>query len=110
MRAQDVGDAVRHEQGIARIGNQPCQSVGDPQTALSSRQQHDAAIGGDPAAVEVGDDFLAARGWKQERLARIVEHGGCGALRSWWRLISTPKSVNTISSLRHTRRQIPAMP
>jgi hypothetical protein len=28
--AQDVGDAVRHEQGIARIGNQACQVIGHP--------------------------------------------------------------------------------
>ena len=88
--AQDVGDAVRHEQGIARIGNQPCQPIGNPQTALGSGQQHDAAIGGEASAVEGGSDFLAAHSWKQERLARIVRHGGCGALRSWWRLVSTP--------------------
>ncbi len=77
--AQDVGDAVRHEQGIARIGNQPRQPIGDPQAALGSRQQHDAAVGGDPAAVEVSDDFLAAHGWKQERRVGIVGHGGCGS-------------------------------
>ena len=88
--AQDVGDAVRHEQGIARIGNQPCQPVGDPQAALGGGQQHDAAIGREASAVKVGDDFLAAYGWKEERLARIVGHGGCGALRSWWRLVRHP--------------------
>jgi len=77
--AQDVGDAVRHEQWVARVGDQPRKSIGDPQPALGSGQQHDAAIGGDPAAVEVSDDFLAAHGWKQERRGRIVGHGGCGS-------------------------------
>ncbi len=77
--AQDVGDAVRHEQGIARIGNQACQPIGDPQTALGGGQQHDAGIGGKASAVEVGDDFLAAHCWKQERRVGIVGHGGRGS-------------------------------
>jgi len=49
---QDVGGAVRHQGSIARIGDQPCQPVGDPQASLGSRQQHDAAIGGDPATIK----------------------------------------------------------
>ena len=35
--AQDVSDAVRHEQRIAVIGNQSRQPIGDLQTALGSR-------------------------------------------------------------------------
>ena len=78
--AQNIGDAVRHEQRVARIGNQICQPISDPQTPLGRGQQHDAAVRGDPAAVEGGSDFLAADGWKQERRGRIVGHGGCGSV------------------------------
>jgi len=70
---------VRHEQWIARISNQFCQPISNPQSPLGSSQQHDATIGGDPAAVESGGDFLAAHAWKQERRGRIVGHGGCGS-------------------------------
>ena len=76
---QDVGDAVRHEQGIAVIGNQPCQPVSDSQAALGGGQQHDAAVRGDPATVKGGSNLFAAHGWKQERRGRIVGHGGCGS-------------------------------
>ena len=37
-RAQDIGDAVRHEQWIARIGNQPREPIGNPHAALGSGQ------------------------------------------------------------------------
>ena len=77
--AQDIGDAVRHEQRIARVGDQARQPVRDPQAALGGGQQHDAAIGGDATTVEGRGDFLAADGWKQERRSRIVAHGGCGS-------------------------------
>ena len=76
---QDVGDAVGHEQWIARIGDQPREPVGNPQPTLGRSQQHDAAVGGDAAAIERRRDFLAADGWKQEWRGRIVEHGGCGS-------------------------------
>ena len=48
------------EQGISVIGNQPCQPVGDPQATPSRGQQHDAAVRGDPAAVEISDDLLVS--------------------------------------------------
>ena len=78
-RTQDVGDAVRHEQRIARVGDQPGKTIGQADAPLGGGQQHDATIGGDPAAIKGGRDFLAADGWKQERLDRIVGHGGCGS-------------------------------
>lgn len=70
--AQDVGDAVRHEQRVARIGDQPRERVGDLQAALGSRQQHDAATGGEASTVKGSGDLLAADGWKGERLGRMV--------------------------------------
>ena len=79
-RAQNIGDAVRHQQRIARIGDQRRQPVGDPDTPLGRSQKHHAAIGGDASAIERGGDFLASDGWKPERLSRIVVHGGCGSV------------------------------
>ena len=76
---QDVGHAVRDEQRVARVRDQRREPIGDPEAALGGSQQHDAAVRGDAAAVEGGGDFLAADGWKAERLDRIVGHGGCGS-------------------------------
>jgi len=70
---------VRHEQRVARVGDQPGKAVSHANTPFGSAQQHDAAIGGDPAAIKGGGDFLAADDWKQERRDRIVRHGGCGS-------------------------------
>ena len=50
--AQDVDDTVRHQQRIARIGNQTRQALGDPDAPLGSSQQHHAAIGGEAATIE----------------------------------------------------------
>ena len=101
---------MRHGQGIARIGNQPCQSVGGPQAVLGSRQQHDAAIRGEASAVEVGDDPFAAHGWKQQRRVGIV-----GTWRAWLGVIGErdafdTQSVSTISSLHDPRYRTPARP
>ena len=77
--AQDVGDAVRHEQWIAWVGDQPSKTISQADATLGGGQQHDATIGGDPAAIKGGREFLAADGWKCERRDRIVGHGGWGS-------------------------------
>ena len=77
--AQDVGDAVPHKQGIAGVGDQTRQSLGNPQASLGGGQQQHAPVGGNPPTIEGGGEFLAADGWKTEQLYRIVGHGGCGA-------------------------------
>ena len=46
--------------------------------ALGHRQQHDAAVRREAAAVEIGCDFLARDGWKRERRNRSVGHGERG--------------------------------
>ncbi len=107
--AQDVIDAVRHEQRIARIGNQSRQPVRDPQLALHRAEQHDAAIGRDASAVEGGGQLLAADGWKMERQGRIIGHGGCGSARSRGQDGLDTQSLNKISTLRDTRQRIPDM-
>ncbi len=88
--AQDVGDAVRDEQWIAWVRDQPREPTGDPHPPLGRAQQHHAAIRGEPSAIEVGGDFLAADRWKQERRGRILGHGGCGSACSGEWMASTP--------------------
>jgi hypothetical protein len=75
------------------IGNLRRQSITDAQTSFGPRQQDDAAISRDPSAIECRDDFLARNGWQCERL----------------RMASGTQFVSTISTLRDTRRRIPAM-
>ena len=65
--------------GLRGSAIKPGEAVSHPDTPLGGGQQHDAAIGGDPAAIKGGRDFLAADGCKQERRDRIVGHGGCGS-------------------------------
>ena len=107
---QDISHAVRDEQRIARVRDQPREPSGDPQAALCGSQQHDAAVRRDASTVEGGGDFLAADGWKAERLDRIVGHGGCGSVRSYGKDGFDTQALNTISSLRDTRQRIADMP
>ena len=74
MSAQRMDDPRR----IATIGKAARQSLGDAKPPLGHRQQHHAAIRGEPPAVESGCDFLARDGWKRERQEIIVGHGGRG--------------------------------
>ncbi len=78
-RAQEVDHTVRHQQRIARIGDQPRQPMGNPDTSFGSSQKHHAAIRGETTAIERRGEFLASDGRKPERLNRIVAHGGCGS-------------------------------
>ena len=108
--AQDVGDAMCDEIGIARVGDQSGQLVGDAKAPLGGGEKHHPAIGGEAPAIERGDDFLARNGWEMERQEAIFGHGGCGSRDSVDCLVSTPNSVNAINALRDTRQRIPAMP
>jgi len=108
--AQDVGDAVGHQRRVARISDQPGQSPRHAQATLGGGQKHDAAVRRHAAAIEGGGELLAADGWKEEGCGRIIGHGGCGAARLWVLVGLDTRSVNAISSLRDTRRRIPAMP
>ncbi len=108
--SQDVGDAVGHQRRVARIGDQPGQAPGHAQAALGGGQKHDAAVRRHAAAIEGSGELLAADGWKEEGCGRIIGHGGCGAARLWVLVGLDTRSVNAISSLRDTRRRIPAMP
>src|SRR3954464_12800203 len=70
----------------------------------------DTPIGGNASAIEGGNQFLAAHGWKTKRQDHIVGHGGCGSMR--WRRQDgfDTQSLNAASILRDTRQRIPAMP
>jgi hypothetical protein len=109
-RAQDVGEAVRHQVGITRIKDQGGEFVGQPEPPFGRGEQHHATVRCQPPAVERGGDFLASNGWEMERQQAIFGHGGCGSRDRVDRMASTPNSVNEINDLRDTRQRIPAMP
>ena len=77
-RADHVGERVRNPGRSAPIWKRRGEPVGDPQTALGHRQQHDAAVRRETTAVEIRCDFLAGYGWKRERQDRNVGHGERG--------------------------------
>jgi len=70
--AQDVGDAVCHQQRVAPVGDQTGQVLGNADAPLGRRQQRDPLIGGDAAAVKRRNHFRAADRWKPEWQGRIV--------------------------------------
>jgi len=88
--AQDVGHAVGHQQRIARVGDQGCEGVGNPNTTLDSTEKHNTAVRGHASAVKRGGDFLAFNHWKTEWQQSILRHGGCGSRGYVDRLVSTP--------------------
>jgi hypothetical protein len=61
-RADHVGERVRDPGRIAPIRKGAGELIGDPQTTFGLRQQHDAAIGREAAAIEICCDFLASHG------------------------------------------------
>jgi hypothetical protein len=69
----------------------------------------DTPIGGNASAIEGGNQFLAAHGWKTKRQDRIVGHGGCGSIRLRGQDGFDTQSLNAASVLRDTRQRIPAM-
>ena len=64
---QDVVDAVRHERRVTRVRDQPRKCIRDPELPLHRAEQHDAAVRGDPSAVERRHDLLAMNGRKAEQ-------------------------------------------
>src|SRR5947209_11111745 len=70
---------MRDPARITLVGDHSGELIGDTQPALRLRQQHDAAVGTDPPAVEGGGNLLAVDDGKTERQKVIVGHGGCGA-------------------------------
>jgi len=63
-RPQDVGDTVRDECRVARVGDQRGQWGGDAQRGLDAGEQQHAAIEGHASAIERGGDFLALNRWR----------------------------------------------
>ncbi len=57
---------------IALIGDHPGELIGDTQPALRLGQQHDAAVGTDPPAVERSADLLASQCWQVEGQGDIL--------------------------------------
>ena len=58
-RPQNVGDAMRHQQLIAWIGDQRSEPGGEANGLLDGTEQHHTAVGGEATAIKRGGDFLA---------------------------------------------------
>jgi len=61
--AQNIGDAMCHQQRIAPVGDQRRKFGGDPHRRFDGSKQHHATIGRDAATIECGSDFLALHRW-----------------------------------------------
>jgi hypothetical protein len=70
---------------------------------LNSPGPEDTPIGGNASAIEGGNQFLAAHGWKIERKDRIVGHDGCGSMHLRGQDGFDTQSLNAVSVLRDTR-------
>jgi hypothetical protein len=104
--AQDVGNAGRRQQWIARNGDQRREPVGDAKLLLDCSEQHQPTIGSHASAIDRGGDFLAFDIWKTEWHQVIFEHGG-RKRPIWWKLAS--QILLLIRCLRYIRRRIHAM-
>ena len=58
--ADDVGEAVPDALRRSRVVEAAGQAIGDAEAALDLAQRQHAAVGGQPPAVEAGDQGLAA--------------------------------------------------
>ena len=76
--AQHIGDRMCDVRGIAPVGNVRRKRVRDFAAAFGQRKQHHAAVGGQPASIKRGCDFLARNRWQAKAELAIVGHGGCG--------------------------------
>jgi hypothetical protein len=91
-RPDHVRERVGDARGIASIGKEARQPLGNPETTLGHRQQHDSAIRRKPSAIESGRDLFAGNGWKRKRRETIIRHGERGVCDAENGLASTPKS------------------
>ena len=104
--AQDIGHGVPDPLRIAPVADRRGEPVGQLQAPLGRGQQHNAAVRGDPSAVEGDGDLLASNGWKRERQQRIVGHGGCGWLDAVDRVGFNNRILRHINRLGHIRQPL----
>ena len=85
--AQQVGEGVRDEIGMAVIGEAGRQPLAEPDAFVGSRQQNHAAVRADRAAVESPHKFTAAAASKAHlALSTLCRHRG--------HLLLRPKSLS----------------
>jgi hypothetical protein len=103
-RSQHIGDRVRDVRRIAPVSNVSGERGSDFAAAIGKRQQHHAAVRGQPAPVKRGCDFLARNGWQAEAELAIVGHGGCGSRAQRAHSGLDTHSLREVNALRYTRQ------
>ena len=88
--AQNIDHTVRHQQWIARIGDQPRHPMCNPYAPLGSGHKHHTPIRGEAAAIERRSEFLTSDGWKTKRRNRIVMQAGVARADRLNGMVSTP--------------------
>ena len=88
--AQGDADDPLGEQGLlvmhddrepAGVGDDAVEGVEEPESLLEFPEQEGTGIGGDPTALEIGDDRLRTEGGKRQGVA--VTLCQCGGLATW---------------------------
>ena len=75
---EQLGHGVLDEVGVAMVGEAGGELANDPGEALGLAEQQGTAVGGDVAAVEVGEDVSTAEHGKVEvGCVTLVSPSGC---------------------------------
>ena len=80
--SQKLGQRVIDEAGIAPVVETSRQRAGQNQAVIDLAEQERAAVGGEVAAGEIGDDFAGTEVLKEQRLLGTVCRKSGGGVRS----------------------------
>lgn len=106
---EDIGHRMGDLHRIARIREQPGQSVDQAKTLVGGGQKEHAAVRTDLSAVECGGNFLLTDVWQRERQKSIVINGGHGRFCPGLESGVDTQSLSDSRRLDHARLRISAM-
>src|SRR3954454_4924891 len=72
------------EEGMPRVGDGGVEGVEEPEAVADLAEEQGAGIGGEPAALEIGDDGLVPESGKVEGLVVTLRHSGGLAFGGVW--------------------------
>ena len=101
--ARIMSVSVRDPRRIAPVGHEASEARGDAEPPLRHGQQHHAAVGCEPTAVEIGCDLAPPNGWKTNGGIVSWVMAGVAGVTMRECLVSHP-NLRNISSLDHARQ------